>query len=54
MSEKTYNLNIIAAEVAFLQKRLDIMKKYGDNTINITQDIQKKSICLGKACGNGR
>ena len=49
INQNGYNLNIIASEVATLEKRLVIMKKYGDNTINLERDILQKRRDLWEA-----
>lgn len=42
ISEKAYNANIIAADVAFMQKRIEIQQKYGDSTITSQTELLRK------------
>lgn len=42
VTENTYNANIIAADVAFMKKRIEIQKKYGDSTIISQTELLRK------------
>lgn len=42
VTENTYNANIIAADVAFMKKRIEIQQKYGDSTIISQTELLRK------------
>ena len=42
MSEKAYKAKLLGADVAFLEMKLETLKKYGDDTTNIEKDILTK------------
>jgi len=49
LSQEEYNITLIAFELAQMQKRLAIQKKYGDNTIVLETEIERKKRELHQA-----
>lgn len=42
IDQERYNFESLALDISILEKRKDIMKQYGDNTINIEREILQK------------